>query len=70
MTTFAQDSITLHASGYEVQALKDALSEYRKMWIGYIRDCDEGKRPGMSPEGAKMILDDIEGLMLKMGNQS
>ena len=70
MTTFAQDSATLHANGYEVQVLKDALSDYRKTWIGYIRDCEEGKRPNMDPEGAKMILDDIEGLMLKMGNQS
>ena len=70
MTTFAQDSATLHANGYEVQVLKDALSDYRKTWIGYIRDCEEGKRPGMDPEGAKMILEDIEGLMLKMGNQS
>tara|TARA_B100002019_G_scaffold120351_1_gene103326 strand:+ start:464 stop:676 length:213 start_codon:yes stop_codon:yes gene_type:complete len=70
MTTFAQDSATLHANGYEVQVLRDALSDYRKTWIGYIRDCEEGKRPNMDPEGAKMILDDIEGLMLKMSNQS
>ena len=63
------DFVNLTATGYEVQVVRDALSDYRKTWIGYIRDCDEGKRPNMDPVGAKMILDDIEALMERVSIQ-
>lgn len=63
------DCINLPATGYEVHVLRDALSDYRKTWMGYIRDCDEGKRPNMDPVGAKMILDDIEALMERVSIQ-
>ena len=55
---------------HEVVALRDALSDYRRTWIDLIRDCEEGKRPNMSLEGARMVLADIEALMVKAGNQS
>ena len=56
-------TMTITANDYEVQVLRDALSDYRKTWVSYIRDCDEGKRPNMDPRGAKIILEDIEGLI-------
>lgn len=63
MKTFSAESATLTAQGYEVQVLRDALSDYRRQWIDNIRDCKEGKRPNMSLEGAEMILEDTERLM-------
>jgi hypothetical protein len=63
MKTFSAESATLTAQGYEVQVLRDALSDYRRQWIDNIRDCKDGKRPNMSLEGAEMILEDTERLM-------
>lgn len=63
MKTFSAESAILTAQGYEVQVLRDALSDYRRQWIDNIRDCKEGKRPNMSLEGAEMILEDTERLM-------
>jgi len=63
MKTFSAESATLTAQGYEVQVLRDALSDYRRQWIDNIRDCKEGKRPNMSLHGAEMILEDTERLM-------
>lgn len=63
MKTFSAESVTLTAQGYEVQVLRDALSDYRRQWIDNIRDCKDGKRPNMSLHGAEMILEDTERLM-------
>jgi hypothetical protein len=63
MRTFAEERATLPLVGYEVQVMRDALSDYRRMWIDNIRDCREGRRPNMSLEGAEMILEDTERLM-------
>ena len=56
-------NMTITVNGYDLHVLRDALKDYRKTWESYIRDCDEGKRPNMDPVGAKMILEDIEGLI-------
>jgi hypothetical protein len=62
-TTFAEERATLPLQGYEVQVIRDALSDYRREWINNVRDCREGRRPNMSLEGAEMILQDTERLM-------
>ena len=62
-TTFAEERATLPLVGYEVQVIRDALSDYRREWINNVRDCREGRRPNMSLEGAEMILEDTERLM-------
>lgn len=63
MRTFAEERATLPLVGYEVQVIRDALSNYRREWIDNIRDCRAGRRPNMSLEGAEMILEDTERLM-------
>lgn len=63
MKTFAEERATLPLVGYEVQVIRDALSNYRREWINNVRDCREGLRPNMSLEGAEMILEDTERLM-------
>lgn len=68
--TFGVESAALTAKGYEVQVLRDALSDYRKTWIDLIRDCDEGKRPNMDPEGARMILQDVEELQRRLSEST
>lgn len=55
--------VTLDLDFWKHKALQDALSEYHRVWLGMIRDCEEGKRPNMSLEGAYMIFDDIVDLM-------
>ena len=56
-------TMTITVNGYDLHVLRDALADYRKTWTSYIRDCDEGKLPNMDIVGAKMILEDIEGLI-------
>jgi hypothetical protein len=63
MLTFTEERATLPLQGYEVQVIRDALSDYRREWINNVRDCREGRRPNMSLEGAEMILEDTERLM-------
>lgn len=66
MLTFAEERATLPLQGYEVQVIRDALSDYRREWINNVRDCREGRRPNMSLEGAEMILEDTERLMRRL----
>jgi|SaaInlV_120m_DNA_3_1039746.scaffolds.fasta_scaffold35640_3 hypothetical protein len=68
--TFGVESANVSANGYEVQVLRDALSDYRRTWMGLIRDCEEGRRPNMDPKGAQMILDDTEELMRRLSESS
>jgi hypothetical protein len=66
MLTFTEERATLPLQGYEVQVIRDALSDYRREWINNVRDCREGRRPNMSLEGAEMILADCENLMRRL----
>lgn len=61
--------VTITAEGYEIQVLRDALSDYRRFWQDLLREKEMGLRPNMSGEGAKLMLEDCERLMEKVSSQ-
>ena len=60
--------VTITAEGYEIQVLRDALSDYRRLWKDLYDQCERGLRPNMSGEGAKLMIEDCERLMKKMSS--
>ena len=60
--------VTITAEGYEIQVLRDALSDYRRLWKDLYDQCEHGLRPNMSGEGAKLTIEDSERLMKKMSS--
>jgi hypothetical protein len=63
-------TINLDLDYWKRKVLLDALNDHKRFWIDMIRDCEEGKRPNMSLEGALMIQDDILNLIDQVGCQS
>ena len=60
--------VTITAEGYEIQVLRDALSDYHRVWKNLLTDQQMGLRPNMSGEGAKLMIQDCERLMEKMSS--
>jgi hypothetical protein len=63
-------TITLELNFWKRKALLDALNDHKTTWRGMLRDAEEGRRPGMSVEGAQMIFADLEDLIAQVGGQS
>ena len=63
-------TLTLTLDPYKHQALLDALKDSERNWRDMHFDASTGKRPGMSPEGAKMIIQDLEDLIAQVKCQS
>jgi hypothetical protein len=63
-------TLTLTLDPYKHQALLDALKDSERNWRDMHFDASTGKRPGMSPEGAMMIIDDLVDLINQVKCQS
>jgi hypothetical protein len=63
-------TINLDLDFWKRKVLLDALNDHNRTWIDMIRDCEEGRRPNMSLEGARMIQDDLLNLIAQVGGQS
>ena len=63
-------TLTLTLDPYKHQALLDALKDSERNWREMHFDAKTGKRPGMSPEGAMMIIQDLEDLINQVKCQS
>lgn len=59
----------MNFSIYELQTIRDSLSDYKKSWTRYIDEAKLGDRPNMNLEGANMIMDDIESSLDKVINE-
>jgi hypothetical protein len=57
---------TITLEGYEWQTVREALLDHRREWLYRIRDAKEGRRPGMSIEGAEMIVKDLDSVLNKL----
>lgn len=63
-------TLTLNLDTYKRQALLDALKDSERNWRDMHFDAKTGKRPGMSPEGALMIIEDLENLIAQVKSQT
>lgn len=63
-------TLTLNLDTYKCQALLDALKDSERNWRDMHFDAKTGKRPGMSPEGAMMIIDDLVDLINQVKSQT
>jgi hypothetical protein len=66
----AMTTITLTLDTWKYKALLDALNDHERTWRDMLWDAENGKRPAMSPEGAKMFIADLEDLIEQVGCQS
>jgi hypothetical protein len=63
-------TLTLTLDPYKHQTLLDALKESERNWRDRHFDASTGRRPSMSPEGAMMIIQDLEDLIAQVKCQS
>jgi len=53
----------LEIHGWQIDTLKQALQESDHLWGQRIQEAQEGKRPNLSIDGAKMMQDDIREIL-------
>jgi len=52
----------------EVTMLRWLMEDMKATWTVNLKQCERGMRPNMDPEGAKLILRDIETILSKVSN--
>lgn len=60
----------LEVNGYAIDTLKQALQESSNLWQQRIDEAEQGKRPNLSIDGARMMQDDLRELLEQIAWQT
>lgn len=60
---------TLQIDYWRGLLLKDALKDSLRTWENMRYDALTGNRPGMDPEGARLMIEDLKNLLAQVKDQ-